>query len=171
MVPRKCHKNLIFCCHIYVTIYIFGFNYEKKRKYVSYYRSSRTSSILVIHSWNKISIRSQFQFNNYRQTLVLGVWDFFLFFTPNWVLQIINMNEPLKTIAESIFLYNAFTLSTWFTHTEFGCNRAIQSGEMSQSFKRQNYVHTLILGVPPLSPLNMTYSCTFHHRWWYFLLY
>ena len=62
------------------------------------------------------------------------------------------MNEPLKTIAESIFLYNAFTLSTWITHTEFGCNRAIQSGEMSQSFKRQNYVHTLILGVPPLSP-------------------
>ena len=51
-----------------------------------------------------------------------------------------------------IFLCYAFTLSTWITHTKFGCNRAIQSREMSRRFKRQNYVHTLILGVPPLSP-------------------
>ena len=51
-VPKKCHKSLIFCCPIFVPIYISELNYEKKRKNMSYQWSFRTSSIPVIHSWN-----------------------------------------------------------------------------------------------------------------------
>ena len=48
-VPKKCHKSLIFCCPIFVPIYISELNYEKKRKDMSYQWSFRTSSIPVVH--------------------------------------------------------------------------------------------------------------------------
>ena len=51
-VPKRCHKSLIFCCPIFVPIYISKLNHKKKCKNMSYQWSFRTSSIPVVHLSN-----------------------------------------------------------------------------------------------------------------------